>query len=103
MPRVPDQLDRRSVPSFVHAYGSSSSTSGSPMRSSSREAPAYAALSIHGSGSRYGTGMGYASTYATGFQTQASSFWSVNGTGIGRSRTWIRKRLWIHRPWIFYR
>nr|CAN80439.1 hypothetical protein VITISV_013868 [Vitis vinifera] len=43
MPRVPDQLDRRSVPSFVHAYGSSSSTSGSPMRSSSREAPAYAA------------------------------------------------------------
>lgn len=27
--------------------------------------------------------MGYASTYATGLKTQASSFWSVNGKGIG--------------------
>lgn len=49
-------------------------------------------LSIHGSGSRYGTGMGYAFTYAIGFQTKASLVCK-----------WKRNRLWIHRPWIFYR
>lgn len=91
VPRVPDQLDRRSVPSFVHAYGSS--TSRSSMRSSSREAPAYAALIYSWcSGSRYGTGMGYAFTYAIGFQTKDALVCK-----------WIRNRLWIHRPWIFYR
>lgn len=44
------------------------------------------------SGSRYGTGMGYAFTYAIGFQTKASLVCK-----------WKRNRLWIHRPWIFYR
>ena len=86
VPRVPDQLDRRSVPSFVHAYGSS--TSRSSMRSSSREAPALP-LSI---GSGYGTGMGYAFTYAIGLKTKDALVCK-----------WIRNRLWIHRPWILYR
>ena len=48
MPRVPDQLDRRSLPSFVHAYGSSSSTSRSPIWDLLPEKPL--PLSIHGSG-----------------------------------------------------
>lgn len=49
-------------------------------------------LSIHGSGSRYGTGMGYAFTYAIGLKTKASLVCK-----------WKRNWLWIHRPWIFYR
>lgn len=51
------------------------STPRSSMRSFSREAPAYVALIYSWcSGSRYGTGMGYAFTYAIGFQTKESIF-----------------------------
>lgn len=80
MPRVPDQLDRWSVPSFVHAYGKPRD----PLLDLLPEKPP---LSIHDSGSRYGTGMGYAFTYAIGFQTKA----------------FFVLKLKRNRPWIFYR
>lgn len=43
-------------------------------------------------GSGYGTGMGYAFTYAIGLKTKDALVCK-----------WIRNRLWIHRPWILYR
>lgn len=106
MPRVPDQLDRRSVPSFVHAYGSSSSTSRSPMRSSSREAPAYAAPIYSWFRIQIWNWNGLCLHLCYWFENPSILIlvckWKRNRLWL-RSRTWIRNRLWIHRPWIFYR